>query len=58
MNDFVEALVPAVAISFVFLVVFGFLAFIRYMRYKETVALAERGLLRPQRRRRSNTCRL
>jgi hypothetical protein len=30
------------------LIVFGFLAYMRYLRYKETLALAERGLLRPQ----------
>jgi hypothetical protein len=33
----------------IFLIVFGFAAFVRYLRYKETVALAERGLVRPER---------
>lgn len=29
-------------------VIFGFLAFLRYMSYKETIALAERGLSKPE----------
>jgi len=29
-------------------VIFGFLAFLRYMNYKETIALAEKGLTRPE----------
>jgi hypothetical protein len=29
------------------LIVFGFFAYLRYLRYKETLALAEKGLLRP-----------
>lgn len=49
MNDFVEVIVPALTVSFIFLVIFGFFAFMRYLRYKETIALAERGLLRPER---------
>jgi hypothetical protein len=28
-------------------VIFGFLAFLRYMKYKETIALAEKGLTAP-----------
>lgn len=55
MNDFFEMIIPAVTVSFIFLVIFGFFAFMRYLRYKETIALAERGLLRPERNRsRSN----
>ena len=30
-------------------VIFGFLAFLRYMNYKETISLAEKGLTRPER---------
>lgn len=52
MNDFLELVIPAVTIGFIFLVIFGFFAFMRYMRYKETIALAERGLLRPEGKRR------
>src|SRR4030095_691418 len=29
-------------------VIFGFLAFLRYMNYKETLALAEKGLTKPE----------
>ena len=31
-------------------VIFGFLAFLRYMKYKETIALAEKGLTPPETR--------
>ena len=42
-------LVPCLSIVSVLLVIFGFLAFLRYMNYKETIALAEKGLTRPER---------
>jgi hypothetical protein len=29
-------------------IIFGFFAFLRYMNYKETIALAEKGLSRPE----------
>ena len=41
-------LVPCVSIVSVLLVIFGFVAFLRYMNYRETIALAERGLTRPE----------
>lgn len=41
-------LVPCISIVSVLLVIFGFLAFLRYMNYKETLALAEKGLTRPE----------
>ena len=44
MND----LVPCISIVSVLLVIFGFLAFLRYMNYRETLALAEKGLTRPE----------
>ena len=34
----------------VFLIVFGFFAFLRFLKYKETLALAEKGLVYPERR--------
>lgn len=37
-----------IVIVAIFLIVFGFAAFVRYLRYKETLALAERGLVRPE----------
>jgi hypothetical protein len=46
-----EALGIACASTFFFgtllLIIFGFFALIRYLRYRETMALAEKGLLRP-----------
>lgn len=41
-------LVPCISIVSVLLVIFGFLAFLRYMNYRETIALAEKGLTRPE----------
>lgn len=32
-----------------FLIIFGFFAFMRFLSYKETLALAEKGLVKPQR---------
>jgi hypothetical protein len=40
--------VPCISIVSVLLVIFGFLAFLRYMNYRETIALAEKGLPRPE----------
>jgi hypothetical protein len=40
--------VPCISIVSVLLVIFGFLSFLRYMNYRETIALAERGLTRPE----------
>ena len=42
-------LVPCISIVSVLLVIFGFIAFLRYLNYRETIALAERGLSRPER---------
>ncbi len=47
MNDAIEALAIGIALTMIFSVPFAFFAYIRYLRYKETIALAERGLLRP-----------
>ncbi|MGB0387546.1 MAG: DUF6249 domain-containing protein [Ardenticatenaceae bacterium] len=41
-----EDFFAAITMIFVFSTIFGFLAFNRYLRYKETVKLAEHGLLR------------
>lgn len=41
-------LVPCISIVSVLLVILGFLAFLRYMSYRETLALAEKGLTRPE----------
>ena len=41
-------LVPCISIVSVLVVIFGFIAFLRYMNYRETIALAEKGLSRPE----------
>jgi Domain of unknown function (DUF6249) len=42
-------LVPCLSIVSILLIIFGFLAFMRYINYRETLALAEKGLTRPER---------
>ena len=44
MNDVFPCLGAVAALA----LIFGFLAFLRYMNYKETIALAEKGLTRPE----------
>lgn len=44
MND----IFPCLGIVGTLAIIFGFLAFLRYMNYKETITLAEKGLSRPQ----------
>lgn len=51
-------LVPCFSIVSVLLVIFSFLAFLRYMNYRETIALAERGITRPERTEAGNSKRL
>ena len=41
-------LVPCISVVSVLLVIFGFIAFLRYLNYRETIALAEKGLSRPE----------
>ena len=44
MND----IFPCVGVIGTLAIIFGFLAYLRYMNYKETIALAEKGLARPE----------
>jgi sterol desaturase/sphingolipid hydroxylase (fatty acid hydroxylase superfamily) len=44
MND----LVPVIGVSSILIVIFAFIGFLRYISYKETLALAEKGLVRPE----------
>ena len=44
MND----ILPCLGVVATLVIILGFLAFLRYMNYKETIALAEKGLTRPQ----------
>jgi len=41
-------LIPCLGIIGILTIIFGFLAFLRYMNYKETLALAEKGLTKPE----------
>ena len=53
-----EIVVPGAVVALIFFIIFGFATVMRYFRYKETVALAEKGLLRESRQRKSrNTLR-
>lgn len=45
MNDYSAAFAVICTTFLIFGSVFGFFAFLRYMRYRETLALAEKGLL-------------
>jgi len=44
MNDFI----PCIGFTGALAIIFGFIAFMRYMNYKETITLAEKGLTRPE----------
>jgi hypothetical protein len=44
MND----ILPCLGVVGSLTVIFGFLAFLRYINYKETIALAEKGLPKPE----------
>lgn len=50
-------LIPCFAVTGSLAIVFGFLAFLRYMNYRETVTLAEKGLQRPESRPRNGLLR-
>lgn len=41
-------LIPAISLSTILLIVLFFFAFMRYINYKETMGLAEKGLVRPE----------
>lgn len=47
MNDAIETMAIGLTLACIFSIPFAFFAFIRYLRYKETITLAEQGLLRP-----------
>ena len=44
MND----IIPCLGVIGSLAIIFGFFAFLRYMNYRETIALAEKGLSRPE----------
>ena len=43
-----DILIPCLGLIGILVIVFGFLAFLRYMNYRETIALAEKGLTKPE----------
>lgn len=43
-----DILIPCLGVVGILVIIFGFLAFLRYMNYKETIALAEKGLAKPE----------
>ena len=43
-----NALIVCLGVAGILVVIFGFLAFLRYMNYRETIALAEKGLTKPE----------
>jgi hypothetical protein len=43
-----DGLFPCLGILGILAIIFGFIAFMRYLNYKETLALAEKGLSRPE----------
>lgn len=45
-----DTLIPCLGVIGILFIIFGFLAFLRYMNYRETIALAEKGLTRPERK--------
>ncbi|MGB1250140.1 MAG: hypothetical protein ACPG8W_05860 [Candidatus Promineifilaceae bacterium] len=51
MNNFLEAIGVGISVSLIFSVILGFIAFMRYLSYRETIELAQRGMLHPRHRR-------
>ena len=51
-------LIPCLGITGSLAIIFGFFAFLRYMNYKETITLAEKGLTRPETKTRSGLLRV
>lgn len=43
-----NSLIPCLGVVAILVIIFGFLAFLRYMNYKETITLAEKGLTKPE----------
>jgi hypothetical protein len=43
-----DILIPCLGVIGTLILIFGFLAFLRYMNFKETIALAEKGSTRPE----------
>src|SRR6266498_2129003 len=50
-------LIPCLGITGSLTIIFGFFAFLRYMNYRETITLAEKGLTRPEQKTSKGTLR-
>jgi len=48
MQDLFMALIIIFGFSLIFMTIFGYFAYVRYLSHKETMALAEKGLLKPE----------
>ena len=48
MQDLFMALIVIFGFSLIFMTIFGYFAYVRYLSHKETMALAEKGLLKPE----------
>lgn len=48
MQDLFMALIVIFGFSLIFMTIFGYFAYVRYLSHKETMALAEKGLLNPE----------
>ena len=43
-----DGIFPCLGLVGILAIIFGFLAFVRYLNFKETISLAEKGLTRPE----------
>jgi len=43
-----DTLIPCLGVVGILVIIFGFLAFLRYINYKETITLAEKGLAKTE----------
>jgi hypothetical protein len=48
MQDLLMAVIVVGGFSLIFMTIFGYFAYVRYLSHKETMALAEKGLLKPE----------
>lgn len=48
MQDLIMAVIVVGGFSLIFMTIFGYFAYVRYLSHKETMALAEKGLLKPE----------
>ncbi len=48
MQNLIMAVIVMGGFSLIFMTIFGYFAYVRYLSHKETMALAEKGLLKPE----------